>query len=105
MLPSIDKSKLSFKGKLENVLGIHLKTQKQLRVGNGTKIELFANGSFMCPLKAIKNYQKDCSLNKSPNLPFFRSESGDCYTGNEFNRQANYLTFNIFSLIKLLGIL
>jgi hypothetical protein len=29
MLPSIDKSKLSLKGKLENVFGIHLKTQKQ----------------------------------------------------------------------------
>lgn len=79
-------------------MSIHLKTQKQHRVGNGTNIEIFANDSFMCPIKAIKNWFQASTIQRSGNLPLFRTEKGDCYTGADFNRRG--IPLPLVSLIK-----
>ena len=74
------------------VLSIHLKTQKQLRIGNGTNIEIFENSSFMCPIKEIKNWLQASTLQTYSNLPLFRNYNGECYTGADFNKDLIKLT-------------
>ena len=85
----------------EWVLSIHLKTQKQLRIGNGTNIEIFENGSFMCPIKAIKNWLQASTLRKSSDLPMFRTDNGECYTGADFNKDLIKLTSGFLEFGKL----
>ena len=79
-------------GKPEKAIKIHLKTMKQQRVGNGVKIEIFQNDSFMCPTKAYEGLVKASNLKKDGNMPVFRTEVGDCYTGKDFNRDLIELT-------------
>ena len=88
-------------GKKEWVLSIFLKTQKQQRVGNGTKIEIFCNDSFMCPTKAVKHWMQASNLERTGKLPFFRTESRECYTGADFNRDLIELTAGYLKVGKL----
>ena len=88
-------------GLKEWVLNIFLKTQKQQRIGNGTNVEIFANNSFMCPIKAIKNWLQASTLQKSSDLPIFRTETGECYTGADFNRDLIKLTSGYLEIGKL----
>ena len=46
----------------------------------------------MCPIKAIQNWLQECKLQRSNKLPFFRTENGQCYTGNDFNTDLAELT-------------
>ena len=83
------------------MLDIYLKTQKQQRIGNGTNVEIFGNDSFMCPIKAIKNWLQTSTLQKSSDLPIFRTENNECYTGADFNADLIKLTSGYLEIGKL----
>ena len=38
------------------IIQITIKSPKEDRVGNGTTLEIFGNGTFLCPIKAMKHY-------------------------------------------------
>ena len=88
-------------GESVGILKIHLKTQKQNRVGNGVRIEIFGNSSFMCPVKAIETWLQISNLNRRGDLPLFRSENEKCYTGYDFNKDLIELTKGYLNVGKL----
>ena len=42
------------------MIKLRLKAPKEDRIGNGTTIEIFKNDTFLCPVKAVKHYVKNC---------------------------------------------
>ena len=55
----------------------------------------------MCPIKAIKNWLQASILQKSSDLPIFRTETGECYTGADFNHDLIKLTSGYLEIGKL----
>ena len=82
-------------------LNIYLKTEKQQRICNGTNVEMFGNDSFMCPIKAITNWLRTSTLQKSSGLPIFRTENGECYAAADFNTDLIKLTSGYLEIGKL----
>ena len=66
------------------VLQYHIKSPKERRIGNGVKLEIFANGSFCCPVRAWKAWMRKVTLKEGQ--PVFMKTSIKCFTGKEFNR-------------------
>ena len=66
------------------VLQYYLKSPKERRIGNGVKLEIFANGSFCCPVQAWKSWTKKVILTEGK--PVFMKTSTKCFTGKEFNK-------------------
>ena len=79
-------------GKKVEIIRIHLKSPKELRIGTGVKIEIFANQSFLCPAKALKKWLSEGKKKLQPGCPVFRTEDGHCYTGAMFNKDLSEIT-------------
>ena len=81
------------KGKECTLLRIHLKSPKEKRIGNGVKLEIFANGTFCCPVRAWLKWIK-VAKNCKDNFPVFL-EDNLCFTGKEFNKILTTITKNV----------
>ena len=77
------------------LLKIKLKCPKESSVGNGVVIEVFQNNTFLCPMKALKNYLNNSKCKLEAGKPLFRSEDGSCYTGRQFNKDLAEITHDI----------
>lgn len=77
------------------LLKIKLKCPKESSVGNGVIIEVFQNNTFLCPMKALKNYLKKSEFKLEAGKPLFITEDGGCYTGRQFNKDLAKITHDI----------
>ena len=78
-------------GKTEEILIIHLKNPKEDKLLKGVNVELFATGTFSCPVEAWKKWQKASSVRTSPIKPVFCQGNGKCMTGSLFNKELKNL--------------
>ena len=76
-------------GLKRSLMRIHLKSPKEKRIGTGTKLEIFGNDTFCCPVRAWKKWRKVANL--SGTGPIFM-EGSVCYTGKDFNKLLTHLT-------------
>ena len=72
------------------ILKYHLKSPKERRIGNGVKLEIFANDTFCCPVKAWKAWSGKRDIKEG--RPVFMETSRRCFTGTAFNRILTQLT-------------
>ena len=70
-----------------------MKSPKEKRIGNGVKLEIFANGTFCCPVRAWLKWIK-VPKNCKDNFPVFL-EDNLCFTGKEFNKILTTITKNV----------
>ena len=84
-------------GQERDMIKLKLKSPKEDRIGNGTTIEIFKNETFLCPVKAVKHYVKNCGgqAKIKENKPFFLLENKHCYTGAVFNENLKHITSDI----------
>ena len=82
---------ITINGNVRTILEVQIKSPKEQRIGTGVKLEIFDNGTFLCPVKAFQNW---ISLSGMPTegLPLFRDEFGYCYTGASFNKDLSIMT-------------
>ena len=71
------------------LIRIHLKSPKERRIGKGVKLEIFANGTFCCPVRAWNKWRKRVTLKEG--CPVFL-EGNNCFTGQDFNKILTELT-------------
>ena len=92
LFENVEMLKVRLGGQTREIIKILIKLTKEDRVGCNTVLEIFGNDSFLCPVRAMKNYfaSKGTKLRKS--LPFFLKSSGQCYTGKDFNDDLKELT-------------
>ena len=85
---------LKVSGAVRKIIKIKLKSPKVDRNGAGTTLEIFGNGTFLCPVKALEKYITfkggDCCFEDSK--PLFMQTEEDCYTGKSFNSHLSILT-------------
>ena len=75
----------------EEVLMVHLKSPKEEKLGGGITVELFSTGTFSCPVKAYKKWKYVSKSTMGKASPAFRRPGGQCYTGNDFNKDIKTL--------------
>ena len=78
-------------GKKVETLQVYLAHPKEERLSAGVKLDLFASGDFMCPVKAYKDWLKDKVVGLSSMKPLFRLADGRNYTGKLFNKDLKVL--------------
>ena len=82
---------------LNEIIEVKIKSPKEDRIGNGAVLQIFANNTFLCPVKALKHYvETRGGWDKFPtNKPFFVMQNRKCYTGRTFNAHLAQMTANI----------
>ena len=83
--------KVNVEGTMEEVLVIHLKNPKEDKLKVGVNVELFATGTFTCPVAAWLKWQKASNMRPQALKPVFRYMNGKCITGKEFNKELKTL--------------
>ena len=77
-------------GVFSEILKYHIKSPKERRIGNGVKLEIFANGSFCCPVRAWKAWSGKRGMKEGK--PVFMDDERKCFTGKAFNQILSKLT-------------
>ena len=73
------------------VLKIHLRNPKEQKLAQGVTVELFETGNFLCPVNAYLKWKTCARVHLSKGKPAIRLDSGENYTGKEFNRDLRQL--------------
>ena len=94
-LEDVQFFKTKIGGQSEELLKVQLKCPKESSIGNGVVLEIFANGTFFCPIKAMKKYFQTCPVKLEKDKPVFRAETGANFTGRDFNKELAELTNDI----------
>ena len=89
--------KTKIDGVEEEILVVHLKSPKEEKLSQGVKVELFANGTFSCPVKAWKSWRALLKGSACPTKPVFRYPNGLCFTGASFNKNLKSLLGKYFN--------
>ena len=76
------------------VLLMDLKSPKEAK-GNSVRVELFANGTKSCPVRAYKKLLQLWGHGKEWNIPLMTKMDGSMFSGREFNKLLTQLTSNI----------
>ena len=76
------------------VLMMDLKSPKEAK-GSSAKVELFANGTKSCPVKAYKKLLQFWGHGKHWNIPLMAKKDGTMFSGRDFNKLLTPLTSNI----------
>ena len=71
-----------------------LKSPKEAK-GSSGRVELFANGTKSCPVKAYKKLLQFWGHGKQWNIPLMTKMDGSMFSGREFNKLLKQLTSNI----------
>ena len=66
------------------VLQYSIKSPKERRIGNGVKLQIFANGGFCCPVRAWQVWRRMRILVEG--RPMFMKTEDKCFTGKDFNK-------------------
>ena len=74
-------------GQSEEILAVHLKNPKEDRQKLGVNVELFATGTFSCPVAAWTKWRKASTCRIISTKPVFRLGNGKCMTGSTFNTE------------------
>ena len=83
--------KTKVEGIEEELLVIHLKSPKEEVISTGVNVELFATGTFSCPVSAWKKWRQVDKYRLTPTKPVFRTPEGKCFTGAQFNENLKLL--------------
>ena len=78
-------------GKTMKLLRIHLRNPKEQKLAQGVTVELFQTGNFLCPVSAFLKWRACSKLQLSKLKPAMRLESGQNYTGKDFNKDLRLL--------------
>ena len=73
------------------VLKVHLRNPKEQKLVQGVTVELFETGNFLCPVNAFLKWKACTRAKLSKGKPAIRLDSGQNYTGREFNRDIKQL--------------
>jgi hypothetical protein len=73
-------------GKSVRLLRIHLRNPKEQKLAQGVTVELFQTGNFLCPVAAFLKWRNCSKLQLSKLKPAIRLETGQNYTGRDFNK-------------------
>ena len=90
----VTSTKLAIHGTTHDCIRIHLKSPKEEKLSNGVYIDLFpviGSAGWMCPVQAFIKWRNEKTTKTSPNLPMFRTRTGEAYTGNAFNNDLRKL--------------
>ena len=79
-------------GQDKSLMRLKLKSPKENRVGNGVTIEIFANDTDLCPVRAMKKWLAMHTVRHEVGLPLLRWSNGHCFTGREFNKMLSQIT-------------
>ena len=81
-------------GVMRNLLRVKIKSPKEDRIGTGTTVEIFGNGKFLCPVKALAKYKRNRTgvTEIMRSAPVFVLANGRAYTGKDFNADLHCLT-------------
>ena len=71
-----------------------LRSPKEAK-GSPVRVELFANGTKSCPVKAYKKLLQFWDHGKHWNIPLMTKKGGTMFSGHEFNKLLTPLTSNI----------
>ena len=94
-LDDIDFVKMKVEGENEELLKVRLKCPKESTIGKGVVLDIFANGTFFCPVNALRKYLKTCPIKLDKGKPLFRTETGANFTCRDFNKELAFLTDDI----------
>lgn len=100
MASAIKVSHAMVEGRKVETLEVYLAHPKEERLSAGVKLDLFASGDFMCPVKAFKDWMKDKVVKLASSKPLFRLADGRNYTGSLFNRDLKVLLKNVVDYSK-----
>lgn len=80
--------------KIRHIIELKLKSPKEDRIGNGVILEIFANNTFLCPVKALKHYFGifGSQGEMKEDMPIFITENKQCYSGKSFNEHLSKIT-------------
>ena len=87
-------------GRRVETLQVYLAHPKEERLSAGVKLDLFATGDFMCPVKAFKDWMQDKVVKLSTQKPLFRLADGRNYTGYQFNKDLRVLLKGVVDYSK-----
>ena len=79
------------------VIRILIKSPKEDRIGWDMSLEIFGNGSFLCPVRALNKYltERTKIVGLQDELPLFIKKNSKCLPGSEFNEMLKELTIDI----------
>ena len=83
-----------------DTLKMHLKHPKEQRLSEGVTIDIFASQDFMCPVEAFRKWKRDKEVRLDRNKPLFRLDSGENYTGAQFNKDIKTLLGGVVDYSK-----
>ena len=81
-------------GEMLNTIRLNIKHPKEARLSAGIILDIFqikGDLSWMCPIKAWRDWNKDKIIKSSASKPAIRMSSGLAYTGSQFNKDLKYL--------------
>ena len=80
-----------------SVIKILIKSPKEDRVGRDMCLEIFGNGTFLCPVRALTKYLAERTKISRSNLdlPMFIKKDTKCLSGSEFNALLIELTRDV----------
>ena len=67
------------------VLKVKLKAPKEARLRHGVVVDLYAIGTYLCPVLALKKYVRSLPFSLGDKKPLFRKPDGMAYTAAAFN--------------------
>ena len=79
------------------VIRVLIKSPKEDRIGRDMSLEIFGNGSFLCPVRALTKYltERTKISGAQEALPLFIKMNTKCLTGTEFSAMLTDLTSDI----------
>ena len=79
------------------VIRVLIKSPKEDRIGRDMSLEIFGNGSFLCPVRALTKYltERTKITGAQEALPLFIKKNTKCLTGTEFSAMLTDLTSDI----------
>ena len=100
MASAIKVSHAVVEGRRVETLQVYLAHPKEERLSAGVKLDLFASGDFMCPVKAYKDWLQDKVVRLSALKPLFRLSDGRNYCGAQFNKDLRSLLGGVVDYSK-----
>lgn len=100
MASAVKVSHAMVEGRKVDTLQVYLAHPKEERLSAGVKLDLFASGDFMCPVKAFRDWMQDKEVKLSSQRPLFRMADGSNYTGVLLNKDLKFLLKDVVDYSK-----
>ena len=90
MFEDLEISDISLNGSNKTIIKLRLKSPKENRVGAGICLEIFENGTFMCPVKSLRKWLSKAKCQNGK--PLFRYQDSKPFKGKDLNRILSEIT-------------